>query len=198
MRTIFSLLFLALAFFLAFLLYKSIEEPIDFNAQRQVRTDAVSGKLEMIRDAQDLYRDITGVYAHNFDTLKQVLTEGQLLSIRVVGDADAVDGGTVTYDTTYIPARDTAASLGIVLDGIEKVPYTGADFGAPSMNFDIAAKEIEYQSTTVPVVQVGVKQSAFMGKYGDAKYQRYDQNYDPNTPIKFGDLTKPTLSGSWQ
>lgn len=198
MRTIFSLLFLVLAFVLAFLLYKSIEEPIAFNAERAERTDVVSGKLEMIRSAQDLYRDITGEYAANFDTLKEVLTNGQLLSIRVVGDADAVDGGIVTYDTTYIAARDTSASLGIILDGMENVPYTGPDYDTPLVKFDIAAKQIEYQSTNVPVVQVGVRQSAFMGKYGDKKYKRYDQSYEPSQPIKFGDLSKPTLSGSWQ
>lgn len=193
MRTLFSLLFLVLAFVLAFLLYKSIEEPIAFNAERTTRTDAVSTKLEMIRDAQDLYRDITGEYAATFDTLKEVLTQGQLLSIRVVGDADAVDGGVVTYDTTYIAARDTAAGLGIVLDDMEIVPYTDG-----KVKFDIDAKQIEYQSTNVPVVQVGVRQSAFMGQFADKKYQRYDQTYDPAKPIKFGDLTKPTLSGSWQ
>lgn len=193
MRTIFSLLFLVLAFVLAFLLYKSIEEPIAFNAERATRTDAVSSKLEMIRDAQDLYRDITGEYAATFDTLKEVLTQGQLLSIRVVGDADAVDGGEVTYDTTYIAARDTAAGLGIVLDDMEIVPFTDG-----KVKFDIAAKQIEYQSTEVPVVQVGVRQSAFMGEFADKKYQRYDQTYDPSKPIKFGDLSKPTLSGTWQ
>jgi len=175
MRTIFSLLFLVLAFVLAFLLYKSIEEPIAFNAERATRTDAVSSKLEMIRDAQDLYRDITGEYAANFDTLKEVLTDGQLLSIRVVGDADA------------------AAGLGIVLDDMEIVPFTDG-----KVKFDIDAKQIEYQSTNVPVVQVGVRQSAFMGQFADKKYQRYDQSYEPSKPIKFGDLTKPTLSGSWQ
>jgi hypothetical protein len=37
-----------------------------------------------------------------------------------------------------------------------------------------------------------------MGIYGDKKFQRYDQTYDPSKPIKFGDLSKPTLSGSWQ
>lgn len=193
MRTLFSLLFLVLAFVLAFLLYKSIEEPIAFNAERATRTDAVSSKLEMIRDAQDLYRDITGEYAATFDTLKEVLTTGQLLSIRVVGDADAVDGGIVTYDTTYIAARDTTAGLGIILDDIEIVPFTDG-----KVKFDIDAKQIEYQSTNVPVVQVGVRQSAFMGEFGNKKYQRYDQSYDPAKPIKFGDLTKPTLSGSWQ
>lgn len=198
MRTIFSLLFLVLAFVLAFLLYKSIEEPIAFNAERAKRTEAVASKLEMIRSAQELYRDITGEYAPRFDTLKQVLTEGKLLSIRVEGDADAVNGGVVTYDTTYIPAIDTIGGLGIVLEDIDVVPFTGPDYGTPVVKFDIDAKEIEYQSTNVPVVQVGVRQSAFMGQFADKRYQRYDQNYDPATPIKFGDLAKPTLAGSWQ
>ncbi|MEL7161807.1 MAG: hypothetical protein AAFN92_13685, partial [Bacteroidota bacterium] len=116
MRTLFSLLFLVLAFVLAFFLYKSIEEPIDFANERALRNDAVSGKLEMIRSAQELYRDITGEFAPRFDTLKQVLQEGKLLSVKVIGDADAVDGGEVTYDTTFIAARDTFPGLGIVLD----------------------------------------------------------------------------------
>lgn len=192
MRKIFSLLFLALAFGLAFLLYKSIEEPINFNAERNSRQAAVTNKLEMIRKAQELYRDATGEFAPRFDTLKQVLMEGKLLSIKVIGDADATDGSEVTYDTTYIPLRDTFPGLGITLDEMEIVPYTDK-----KVKFDIEAKYIAYQSTNVPVVQVGVRMSEFMGKYADVKYQRYDQNYEPNSPIYFGDLTKPTLAGSW-
>ncbi|MBC6995468.1 hypothetical protein QWY85_10330 [Neolewinella lacunae] len=193
MRTLFSLLFLVFAFFLAFLLYKSIEEPIAFNNERSVRDQAVADKLQMIRKAQELYRDITGEFAPTFDTLKQVLTEGELLSISVIGDPDDPNfTGTITYDTTRIPARDTIAGLGIVLEDIEKVPYT------EGVNFDIDAKVIEYQSTQVPVVQVGVKKATYMGEYGDIKYQRYDQNYNPNAAMSFGDLSKPTLGGSWQ
>ncbi len=192
MRKLFSLLFLALAFVLAFFLYKSIEEPIDFNDQRAVRMDAVTGKLEMIRAAQELYRDATGEFAPRFDTLKDVLNNGQLLSIKVIGDADAVGGGEVTYDTTRIPLRDTFPGLGINLDNIDVVPYTDG-----KVKFDIEAKNIAYQSTNVPVVQVGVRQSDFMGKYADKRYQRYDQTYEPSTKVYFGDLNKPTLAGSW-
>ena len=192
MRTLFSLLFLALAFVLAFFLYKSIEEPIDFNNERVTRMDAVTTQLEEIRSAQELYREATGDFAGSFDTLKQVLQEGRMLNVRVEGDADATDGQEVRYDTTYIQLRDTFPGLGIDLDDIDVVPYTDGQ-----VKFDIEAKRIDYQSTTVPVVQVGVRQSKFMGKYGDERYQRYDQTYDPNVPVYFGDLTKPTLAGSW-
>lgn len=178
---------------LAFFLYKSIEEPIAFNAERGVRDNAVSSKLEMIRSAQELYRDITGEFAPNFDTLKQVLREGELLSIRVIGDPDDVNFvGEITYDTTRIPARDTIAGLGIILEDLEKVPFTDGK------NFDIDAKVIEYQSTNVPVVQVGVQKKEYMGDYADVRFQQYDQSYNPSSPMKFGDLNKPTLAGSWQ
>lgn len=193
MRTLFSLLFLVLAGVLAFFLYKSIEEPIAFANVRSERDAAVSEKLEMIRDAQEVYRDITGVFAPRFDTLKQVLTEGQAMQIIVNGDPDDPNfTGEITYDTTYIPASQLVAEREIVLDGIEKVP-----FGDGAV-FDIEAKTIPYQSTTVPVVQVGVRKKVYMGEYADARFQQYDQSYEPNKPMKFGDLNKPTLTGSWQ
>ena len=36
-----------------------------------------------------------------------------------------------------------------------------------------------------------------MGKYADPKYAKYDQSYEPAKRIKFGDLNKPNISGSW-
>ena len=193
MRTLFSLLFLVLAGVLAFFLYKSIEEPIAFANVRSERDAAVSEKLEMIRDAQEVYRDITGEFAPRFDTLKQVLTEGQAMQIIVNGDPDdPTFTGEITYDTTYIPASQLVAEREIVLEDIEKVP-----FGDGAV-FDIEAKTIPYQSTTVPVVQVGVRKKVYMGEYADARFQQYDQSYEPNKPMKFGDLNKPTLTGSWQ
>ena len=193
MRTIFSLLFLVLAGVLAFFLYKSIEEPIAFANVRAERDNAVSNKLEMIRDAQEVYRDITGVFAPRFDTLKQVLTEGEAMQIKVIGDPDDPNfTGEITYDTTYIPASQLVAERNIILEDLEKVPFgEGADF-------DIEAAVIPYQSTTVPVVQVGVRKKVYMGAYADARFQQYDQSYEPNKPMKFGDLNKPTLTGSWQ
>ncbi len=193
MRTLFSLLFLVLAGVLAFFLYKSIEEPIAFANVRSERDNAVSAKLEMIRDAQEVYRDITGEFAPRFDTLKQVLTEGQALQISVTGDPDDPDfDGEIRYDTTYIPATQIVEERGIVLKDLEKVPF------GDGANFEIEAKVIPYQSTTVPVVQVGVQKKIYMGEYADARFQQYDQAYNPNAPMKFGDLNKPTLTGSWQ
>lgn len=193
MRTLFSLLFLALAGVLAFFLYKSIEEPIAFANVRTERDDAVIAQLEMIRRAQEVYRDVTGEFAGNFDTLKQVITEGKVLEIKVIGDPDDPNfTGEILYDTSYVSAIDIAKERKIVLDGLETVPF------GDGASFDIESKVIPYQSTDVAVVQVGVRKKVYMGEYGDDRFKQYDQKYSPNSPIKFGDLNKPTLTGNWQ
>ncbi len=193
MRKIFSLAFLVLAFFLAFLLYRSIEEPITFADERALREDAVSDKLKIIRTTQEMYRDITGMFAPSFDTLKQVLTEGRFTEVRIIGDPDDPNFDPSTaYDTMYTPAIDSVRALGIDLDKLEYVPYTD------NKVFDIAADTIDYQSTKVPVVQVGIARKEFMDRFADERFKRYDQRYDPNAPLKFGDLSKPSLAGNWE
>ncbi len=193
MRKLFSLFFLVLAFFLAYLLYKSIEEPIAFANVRTLRDDAVEDQLKKIRTTQEMYRDITGEFAPRFDTLRQVLTNEDFLQIQVIGDPDDPNfQGTIVYDTTRVPAIDSIRALNIDLATLDEVPYGN---GA---KFDIEANVIEYQSTEVPVVQVGVPRSKYMGEYADAKFKRYDQRYEPNAAIKFGDLTKPSLAGNWE
>ena len=193
MRKLFSLGFLVLAFILAFLLYRSIEEPITFADERAVRQDAVEEQLKVIRTTQEMYRDITGIFAPNFDTLKQVLREGRFMDVRIIGDPDDPDfDPTTAYDTTYSPAIDSVEALGIDLDRLEYVPYT------ENKTFDIAADTIDYQSTKVPVVQVGVPYKEFMGRFADDRFKAYDQRYDPNKPLKFGDLNKPSLAGNWE
>ncbi len=193
MRKLFSLAFLVLAFFLAFLLYRSIEEPITFADERAVREDAVSDKLKIIRTTQEMYRDITGMFAPSFDTLKQVLTEGRFTEVRIIGDPDDPNFDPSTaYDTMYTPAIDSVRALGIDLDKLEYVPYTD------NKVFDIAADTIDYQSTKVPVVQVGIARKEFMDRFADERFKRYDQRYDPNAPLKFGDLSKPSLAGNWE
>lgn len=193
MRKLFSLGFLVLAFFLGYLLYKSIEEPITFADEFNERRDAVAAKLDTIRTTQEMFRDITGQFAHSFDTLRQVLRNEDFAEVRITGDPDdpTFDPETA-YDTIYRPAIDSVRGMGIDLDRLEYIPYTENE------TFEIAADTITYQSTNVAVVQVGTSYETFMGPYADERFKRYDQRYNPSAPIKFGDLNKPSLSGNWE
>lgn len=194
MRKLFNVLFLVLAAAMAYLLYKSIEEPIAFADFRTSRKAVVVKKLETIRKAQEMYRDITDEFAPTFDTLQQVLTEGKFIIINVNGDPDDPNfNGVLTYDTTFISALDSTKALGIDLADLRYVPFTDN-----KVEFDIDAQVVQYQSTEVPVVQVGTPWKNFMGEYADPRFASYDRKYIPSKAIKFGDLSKPNLSGNWE
>lgn len=198
-RSIFNLVLVLLILFLVFVLYKGIEEPIAFQAEKQKRDDAVVGKLMEIRTAQELYRGLTGGFAPNFDTLQEVLVRDTFKIVNIIGDPDDPNfTGEIVYDTLFIMSADSLAAIQEnkgILTNLDSLPYV--PFGKGE-KFMIDADTMTYQKTLVNVVQVGVSRKVYMGQYADARYQKYDDRYNPNETIKFGDLTKPTLAGNWE
>jgi hypothetical protein len=194
MKVIISLVLVAVIAFLAYLLVININDPIRFMAEKDRREQAVIAKLKQIRTTEEFYRDITGKFAADFDSLKQVLSTQDFKIISVLGDPDDpnFDRNNLEYDTTYLPAIDSVRALKINLDSLKYVPYGG---GA---TFDISADTITYQSTLVNVVEVGVRRKLFMGKYADPSYAKFDNRYDPNSKLKFGDMNSPNTSGNWE
>lgn len=194
MKLVISIVLVAIIGALAYLLVVNINDPIRFMAEKDRREQAVIAKLKEIRTCEELYRDITGQFAPTFDTLSDVLKTKDFEIISVLGDPDDpnFDPKNLEYDTTFFPAIDSIHSLKINLDSLRYVPY------GSGTTFDIQADTITYQSTTVNVVEVGVVRKAFMGKYADPLYSKYDNRYDPNSMLKFGDMSSPNTSGNWE
>lgn len=192
MKLVINLVLIALVAVLSWVLIGSIREPIEFQAEKSRRKDAVVKKLMNIRSAQELYRGVTGEFAGTFDTLKQVMKEGKFKIINVQGDPDDPNNpDAVVYDTIFKPAIDSFNTLGLVLDKMEIIPFSGGKI------FNISADTITYQQTVVPVVEVGTVWKDFMGDYADPKFSKYDNSYDPNASFKFGNMSAPQLGGSW-
>ncbi len=193
MRTIINVILGIICLFLVWVLYRSIEEPIKFEKEKNRRELAVIEKLQKIRTAQELYRGITGEFAPNFDTLREVLENGRFKIIQVFGDPDDPNNSeALRYDTIYKPAIDSVQALGIDLATLSKVPFND------TAHFEIFADTITYQNTLVPVVEVGVARKIFMGPYADPSFAKYDKNYDPESYLQFGDRYAPNLTGNWE
>jgi hypothetical protein len=92
MKIVINVVLILLALLLGYLLYRSIEEPIRFRAEKQKRENAVIDKLQKIRTAQELYRGITGEFANDFDTLRYVLLNDSFTLVSVFGDPDDIIG----------------------------------------------------------------------------------------------------------
>ncbi len=191
-RTIFNILMFLLILFLGFVLYKQIQEPIAFQQSKNLREKAVIDRLVKIRKAQEAYRGVTGKFAPSFEALTETLKTGKFMRIQVYGDIDDPTQKNIRFDTTYMPAMDSITTMGIELDGIDMVPY------GDGAKFDIKADTVTYQSALVDVVMVGTAYEIFMGEFKGAKFKKYDEKYDPKKKIKFGDLSKPILTGTWE
>ena len=118
---------------LAYLLVQSIQEPIAFKAEKDKREDAVVDKLKKIRQTQEVYRGVTGTFAHTFDTLEQVIKTGRIAVEKVIGDPDDPSGVAFTIDTIWFNAADSVRALGIKIDSLRFVPY------GDNVQFDIDA-----------------------------------------------------------
>jgi hypothetical protein len=192
MKIVINLVLVAIIAALAYLLWVSIQEPIGFKEELDKRRNAVVDRLIILRHAQEFYREITGEYASSFDTLAYVLENEDFRTIKVLGDPDDPTGQGVIYDTIYTPARDTLRALGWNIDSLKYVPFGEGEI------FSIAADTITHQQTLVPVVEVGTRWNVFMGRYADDRFSRYDDRYNPNAVIKFGDMNSPNTSGNWE
>lgn len=192
MKILINLVLLVFIGFLAYLLYANIQEPIKFRNEKEFRLSKVTDRLEEIRSAQEIYRNIVGNFANDFDTLAQVLKTDSIEFIKISEDPeDPTNKDKFIKEYSYSMAIDSINSMGINLDSLRYVP-----FGEGSV-FSIEADTLTYQKTLVSVVEVGTRWQDFMGQYASPRFSKYDNTYRPSNRVKFGDMNKPSLGGSW-
>lgn len=130
--------------------------------------------MKQIKTSQEIYRFIKGTFAGSFEELTNVLKNEKIPFEKIENDpTDPTNEDKFIRSTSYSPAIDSIKAMGINIDSLAFVPFTNG------LKFEIAADTIEYQSTKVPVVQVGTKWKTFMGEFGDPKYKKYDKYFDP-------------------
>jgi hypothetical protein len=190
MKTVISLILFLASLFLCYLLFLNIQEPIKFQAELENRESSVIKKLEVIRKAQEFYKDITGKYAGSFDSLKYVLETDSFSIIKIEGDPDDPNGKFIR-SIIKKSAIDSIRTLEMDISDLASIPYSD------NAKFDIQADTLTYQSTLVNVTEVGTRYKQFMGPFASRKYSKFDNSYDPDARIKFGDMNSPNLSGNW-
>ncbi len=193
MKTIINAVLILVSLVFLYMLYLSIKEPLEFQAARDSRTTEVINRLKTIRECQEMYRDIYGAYAPTFEELANGLKTGQFRDIKVIGDPDDPEfTGKITYDTLYSSAIDSIKRMGFNLDSLSYVPY------ANGARFDLKTDTIKQGNIMIDVIEVGIQRKAFMGKFADISYKKFDNRYDPESRVKFGDLNSPSVTGNWE
>lgn len=191
---------------LGYLIYKSINAPIEFNKVREERFADVISNLKDIRDSQDAYKTVNGRYAGNFNSL-----------IQFVDTADYVitqqrDTSFMRFDKTY---QIDLQQDSVIIDTLGRVKVKDSLFKADTryktmMNvphgqngekFEMKADIIDKSGYKAPVFEVKVKKDVVLYDQPKdllSKENSYNSVEEVNgAEIKVGSLTDVSTNGNW-
>ena len=209
MKKILQIAFYLLGFVFCFLIYRSITGPIEFNKIKENRYTEVIKKLKDIRNVQDAYLKINGVYAKNFDELTKFV-ENARFTITSQRDTSWVefDKGFnidvmrqgVRIDTLgYVSVKDSLFKDDPRYKTMGDLPtFKGVPAGKFIMETGVITDKNDVKSS---VFQVYVaKEDILKGLDKDlvAKEIQKTSVEDVRGPnIQVGSLTEITVNGNW-
>ena len=122
MRTVIQIVLFVVAVVLAYLIYQSIQRPIDFDKAKSVRYDATIERLKEIRKAELAYKDVYGRFTGSWDTLINFVTNDSVKNVRKVGElTDSMIGAKIS--------ERKAIQLGLIIRDTIKESVLDALFG---------------------------------------------------------------------
>ena len=134
MRTVIQIILIAGIVFLGYLLWRSIEEPINFRQEKKKRYDAVIQNLKDIRTAQVAYKRANEKYTGSFDTLINFIKKDSIPIVKAIGhvpdtltEKEAVKMGIVRRDTSRVSTLDSLFNPQYPIDSLRYIPYSGGE-----------------------------------------------------------------------
>lgn len=129
---------------LAFALFRSIQKPIKFEREKDIRYKAVIQNLKDIRTAQIAFKDVNNRYTGDFDSLINFIKYDSFPMIKAIGripdelvdslgvkkaEIEALRRGLISRDTVRIGILDSLFAKNYPIDSIRYIPYgNGTEF----------------------------------------------------------------------
>lgn len=206
MKTVLQIVLWLLCIFFGYMIYKSINGPIEFEKTRQERFQAVINKLKDIRDAQEAYKSVNGKYAANFNSLIQFVDTGDYTI------TTQRDSSFMRYDKAYqidlqvdTVVIDTLGTVS-VKDSLFKTDnryktMMDVPFAQNGEKFELKADIIDKSGYKAPVYEAKVKKDVVLyDQPSDLVAQENARNSVEEVNgafIKVGSLTDVSTNGNW-
>ena len=206
MKTILQIVLWIVCGVLAYLIYQSVNGPIEFKKVRQERFQAVINKLKDIRDSQEAYKSVNGKYAGNFESLVQFVDTG---SYTITQQRDSsfmrfdkvyqieLQVDTVVVDTLgFVKVKDSLFKNSDAYKTMMEVPY-----GQNGEKFELKADIIEKSGYKAPVFEAKAKKDIVLyDQPADLRSQENARNSVEEVNgefIKVGSLVDVSTNGNW-
>ncbi|MFV0376375.1 MAG: hypothetical protein ACK5JD_03630 [Mangrovibacterium sp.] len=134
MKTVIQIVLIVAAIVLGYLIYNSVQTPIDFEKVKQERYGLVVDRLKEIRKAELAYKDVHGQFTGSFDTLINFVKTGKLPLVRKIGmltdsmieagwnEETAIKKGKIIRDTVRVSVLDTLFGKSFDANTLQYVP----------------------------------------------------------------------------
>ncbi len=134
MRAVIQILLAVVAILLGFLIYRSIQNPINFEKEKDARYELTIEKLKDIRKAQLAYKDVYGRFTGSWDTLIHFVKYDSLRNVRKIGELTdsmidaglterrALQRGLIIRDTIRVPVLGTVFGKSFKVDQLQYIP----------------------------------------------------------------------------
>ncbi|NQT76260.1 MAG: hypothetical protein HQ565_01005 [Bacteroidetes bacterium] len=196
-RKIIQVVLLLVILVLAYLVYDSINKPLNFNAKKVEKEAKVIQDLKDIRSGQLIFKKMHNEYAANLDTLLQFLREGQIPIVKKIPDPDDTTFTRTINDTLgYISVADSlyGRRLHFILDSLPYIPISG-------VMYSIDAGEVEKGGLKVNVFEASAHYSDILKGLDNQLIinlikSRNDIEKYPG--LKVGSMEEPSTDGNWE
>ncbi len=206
LNIVFSVVILALAFFLA----QSIMKPIRFNQEKDAREATIKERLIDIRTAQEAFKSVKGYYTGSFDTLipflktdslplvfKRGALTDEMIANGITSETEAVKKGLISRDTSYIAVHDSIFDKGYPINDLRFVP------GMENTEFKMSAGRVMTTSMVlVNVFEAYVLNDVFLSDLDRQLVVNYNEQRKKTTGfpgMKVGDVRIPNNNaGNWE
>ena len=134
MKTAIQIVLIVIAIVLGYLIYSSVQRPIEFEKAKKERVNTVVERLKDIRKAELAYKDVHGEFTGSWDTLINFVETGELPLVKKIGmltdsmveagwtEETAIKKGKIIRDTIKISVIDTLFGKGFDANQLKYVP----------------------------------------------------------------------------
>ena len=204
---IINLVLFAVVVFLAIMLVKSIQAPINFNHEKETREKQIVQRLKDIRDAEIQYKQAYNKYTSDFDTLVKFCNDYEIPIVNIIPDPNDTTFTTTINDTIgYVNVMD---SLFGKRDNFNINELCMVPFSDPATKFEIQDSIIKRGGISVPVFEVKTPYDVYLAKPGE-KFSEKQWNtrvrnvtaemeqLDKYAGLKVGSLEEASTDGNWE
>lgn len=206
MKTILQIFLWLVSIGLGFMIYKSVNGPIEFKKVKQERYAKVISNLKDIRNSQEAYKTVNGRYAKDFnslisfvDTGKYIITQQRDSSFLEYDKHFGIDmlKEVKIIDTLgFVSVKDSLFKKDNRYKTMMNVPYA-----ANGEKFEMKAGIVEKGGYKAPVFEALVSKDVVL--YDQPKALLDRENIQINVDevngsvIKVGSMTEVSTSGNW-